>query len=186
MPAPEEALAFKKRGNEAFSKHEWLNAVDAYSKAIEVYSSDPVFYCNRCQVSQVWYFRRLSRIWHGAQGAHKIRAVWLRNCRCNKCHWLRFIVRKSSLALPRGRRVTTNNLGILSKGCRKYGHIEVSWGIEGLQDRCQDRTQQQGHQAQVGRMWASGQENCFWEGNWSIRSAICFWGAGYRWHFRGR
>ncbi|MDI1491744.1 MAG: Palmitoyl-protein thioesterase 1 [Ramalina farinacea] len=29
MPAPEEALAFKKRGNEAFSKHEWLNAVDA-------------------------------------------------------------------------------------------------------------------------------------------------------------
>ena len=53
MPAGEEALALKKKGNEAFSKHEWLNAVDFYTKAIESYDSDPVFFSNRCQVGQM-------------------------------------------------------------------------------------------------------------------------------------
>ena len=51
MPATEEALALKKKGNEAFSKHEWINAIDLYSKAIDSYDSDPIFYSNRCQVS---------------------------------------------------------------------------------------------------------------------------------------
>ena len=55
MPALEEALAFKKRGNEAFAKHEWLNAIDFYSKAIESYSDDPTFFCNRCQVNNLAY-----------------------------------------------------------------------------------------------------------------------------------
>lgn len=51
MPASEEALALKKKGNEAVSKHEWLNAIDFYTKAIESYDTDPIFYSNRCQVS---------------------------------------------------------------------------------------------------------------------------------------
>ena len=50
MSAPDEAVALKKKGNEAFAKHEWLNAIDFYTKAIASYSQDPVFYCNRCQV----------------------------------------------------------------------------------------------------------------------------------------
>ena len=50
MPASDEALAWKQKGNQAFQKHEWLNAIDFYTKAIDAYDSDPVFYCNRCQV----------------------------------------------------------------------------------------------------------------------------------------
>ena len=50
MPAPEEAIALKKKGNNAFSNHEWLNAIDFYTQAIELYGSDPIFYSNRCQV----------------------------------------------------------------------------------------------------------------------------------------
>lgn len=55
MPASEEALTFKKRGNEAFAKHEWLNAIDFYTQAIESYSDDPTFFCNRCQVNTLAY-----------------------------------------------------------------------------------------------------------------------------------
>ena len=51
MATPEEAVALKKKGNEFFSKHEWLNAIDSYTKAIESYDKDPAFYCNRCQVA---------------------------------------------------------------------------------------------------------------------------------------
>ena len=51
MSASEEALAFKQKGNQAFAKHEWLSAIDFYTKAIDLDDSDPVFYCNRCQVN---------------------------------------------------------------------------------------------------------------------------------------
>lgn len=51
MPAGEEALALKQFGNKAFSSHEWLDAIDYYNKAIEVYADDPSFYCNKAQVS---------------------------------------------------------------------------------------------------------------------------------------
>ena len=51
MPAGKEALALKQFGNKAFSSHEWLDAIDYYNKAIEVYADDPSFYCNKAQVS---------------------------------------------------------------------------------------------------------------------------------------
>ncbi len=50
MPASEEALALKQFGNKAFSNHEWLDAIDYYNKAIEIYAEDPSFYCNKAQV----------------------------------------------------------------------------------------------------------------------------------------
>jgi len=50
MPATEEALALKQKGNKAFSSHEWINAIDFYTQAIDSYDSDPSFYCNRAQV----------------------------------------------------------------------------------------------------------------------------------------
>ncbi|KAG8532147.1 uncharacterized protein KY384_003787 [Bacidia gigantensis] len=51
MPASEEALSLKKRGNESFSKHDWLKAIEFYDQAIESYDSDPTFFCNRCQAN---------------------------------------------------------------------------------------------------------------------------------------
>ena len=50
MPAEEDALALKQKGNKAVAAHEWLNAVDFYTQAIELNSKDPTFYCNRAQV----------------------------------------------------------------------------------------------------------------------------------------
>ena len=50
MPASEEAIALKRFGNKAFASHEWLNAIDYYNRAIEVYADDPSFYCNKAQV----------------------------------------------------------------------------------------------------------------------------------------
>ena len=53
MPATEEALALKQKGNAAFAKHEWLVAVDFYTKAIDVYEEDSTFFCNRAAVGSV-------------------------------------------------------------------------------------------------------------------------------------
>ena len=50
MPASEEAIALKQFGNKAFSNHEWLEAIDYYNKAIQIYAEDPSFYCNKAQV----------------------------------------------------------------------------------------------------------------------------------------
>lgn len=46
----EEANEFKLKGNQAFGQHDWLNAVEFYTKAIEANDKDPSFYCNRAQV----------------------------------------------------------------------------------------------------------------------------------------
>ena len=51
MPASEEAIALKQFGNKAFSNHEWLDAIDYYNKAIEIYAEDPSFFCNKAQVN---------------------------------------------------------------------------------------------------------------------------------------
>ena len=53
MSAKEEALALKVEGNKAFAGHDWLTAVDLYTKAIEKHNQDPSFFCNRAQVSRV-------------------------------------------------------------------------------------------------------------------------------------
>ncbi|KAF2491744.1 serine/threonine-protein phosphatase-like protein 5 [Lophium mytilinum] len=47
--AQEEALAFKNKGNDAFRKQDWIEAIEFYSKAIDAYSEDPSFYTNRAQ-----------------------------------------------------------------------------------------------------------------------------------------
>ena len=51
MPPAEDALALKKKGNEAVASHDWLKAVDFYSQAIDLNGKDATFYCNRAQVS---------------------------------------------------------------------------------------------------------------------------------------
>lgn len=52
MPSGEDAAALKQKGNKAVADHEWLNAVDFYTQAIEINDKDPTFYCNRAQVSK--------------------------------------------------------------------------------------------------------------------------------------
>lgn len=49
-PDKEAATALKLQGNKAFVSHDWIQALDFYSKAIEKYDQDPSFYCNRAQV----------------------------------------------------------------------------------------------------------------------------------------
>jgi serine/threonine-protein phosphatase 5 len=45
------ATALKVKGNKAFAEHDWLGAVDYYTKAIEKYDQDPSFFCNRAQAN---------------------------------------------------------------------------------------------------------------------------------------
>ena len=45
------ATALKVKGNKAFAGHDWLAAVDYYTKAIDKNDSDPSFYCNRAQAN---------------------------------------------------------------------------------------------------------------------------------------
>lgn len=50
MASIEEANALKQKGNKAFAGHDWLEAVDFYTQAIEKNGQDPSFFCNRAQV----------------------------------------------------------------------------------------------------------------------------------------
>ena len=50
MTTPPEALELKQKGNAAFAKHEWLEAIDFYTKAVEIYDHDATFFCNRAAV----------------------------------------------------------------------------------------------------------------------------------------
>jgi hypothetical protein len=48
--AEEQAVAFKNEGNKAFAGHDWLTAIDFYTKAIELNDKEPTYYSNRAQV----------------------------------------------------------------------------------------------------------------------------------------
>lgn len=48
--AEEQAVAFKNDGNKAFAAHDWVKAVELYSKAIELNDKEPTFFTNRAQV----------------------------------------------------------------------------------------------------------------------------------------
>ncbi len=50
MAPPQEATELKAKGNKCVSSHEWLQAIDFYTKAIEIYDQDSTYYCNRAQV----------------------------------------------------------------------------------------------------------------------------------------
>ncbi len=50
MAPPQEASELKAKGNKCVSNHEWLNAIDFYTKAIDLYDQDSTYYCNRAQV----------------------------------------------------------------------------------------------------------------------------------------
>ncbi|KIM94969.1 hypothetical protein OIDMADRAFT_34389 [Oidiodendron maius Zn] len=52
--AEEQATTFKNEGNKAFASHDWLAAIDLYTKAIELNPNEPAYYSNRAQA----YFRR--------------------------------------------------------------------------------------------------------------------------------
>lgn len=47
----EQATAFKNQGNAAFAAHNWVKAVELYTKAIDLNDKEPTFYTNRAQVS---------------------------------------------------------------------------------------------------------------------------------------
>ncbi|KAK7757210.1 Palmitoyl-protein thioesterase 1 [Diatrype stigma] len=47
--AEEQAVAFKNDGNKAFAAHDWIKAVELYSKAIELNDKEPTFFTNRAQ-----------------------------------------------------------------------------------------------------------------------------------------
>jgi serine/threonine-protein phosphatase 5 len=48
--AEEQAQAFKNDGNKAFAAHDWVKAIDCYTKAIELNNKEPTYYSNRAQV----------------------------------------------------------------------------------------------------------------------------------------
>ena len=56
MGAQQEAAESKAKGNKYFACHEWLNAIDYYTKAIDLYDRDPSFFCNRAQVDSPVYY----------------------------------------------------------------------------------------------------------------------------------
>ena len=56
MTTLEDAAALKLRGNAAFAGHDWPQAIDYYSQAIQVNDQDPSFYCNRAQVTHKLLF----------------------------------------------------------------------------------------------------------------------------------
>jgi serine/threonine-protein phosphatase 5 len=45
-----DAIALKNLGNKAFAAHDWLTAIDFYTKAIAADPKQPSFYTNRAQV----------------------------------------------------------------------------------------------------------------------------------------
>lgn len=49
--AKEQAVALKNEGNKAFAAHDWLSAIDYYTKAIELDDTVPTYYSNRAQVT---------------------------------------------------------------------------------------------------------------------------------------
>lgn len=46
-----EATELKNKGNDAFKKQDWPQAVEWYSKAIEAYDKEPSFFTNRAQAN---------------------------------------------------------------------------------------------------------------------------------------
>lgn len=49
--AVEQAVTFKNEGNKAFAAHDWLKAIELYTKAIELNDKEPTFYTNRAQAN---------------------------------------------------------------------------------------------------------------------------------------
>jgi len=51
MASPKElAVEAKNEGNKHFAAHDWLAAIDSYTKAIELDNTVPTYYSNRAQV----------------------------------------------------------------------------------------------------------------------------------------
>ena len=82
MAPPEEATDLKTKGNKCFSKHEWLNAIELYTKAIELYDQDPSYYCNRAQVvlSDQYPVYRCGADHVAWIGQYQVRTVWVCYC----------------------------------------------------------------------------------------------------------
>ena len=54
MPsADEQATAFKNEGNKAFAAHDFITAIDLYTKAIELNAEEPTYFSNRAQVHKL-------------------------------------------------------------------------------------------------------------------------------------
>ncbi|KAK0727987.1 serine/threonine-protein phosphatase 5 [Lasiosphaeria miniovina] len=47
----EQAVALKNQGNKAFAAHDWLGAIDFYTKAIELNEKEPTYWSNRAQAN---------------------------------------------------------------------------------------------------------------------------------------
>lgn len=57
----EKAVAFKNEGNKAFAAHDWVKAIDLYTKAIELDDKQPTYYSNRAQVNSSYYPSAVTR-----------------------------------------------------------------------------------------------------------------------------
>lgn len=80
MPSrEEEAVALKNEGNKAFAAHDWLGAIDLYTKAIELDDQKPTYYSNRAQVPLDVFNIQTARVIDNLAGKHQIRGLWIRN-----------------------------------------------------------------------------------------------------------
>lgn len=68
----EEAVALKNEGNKAFAAHDWLGAIDLYSKAIELDDTKPAYYSNRAQVPSNALDNQPARVSDNSVGKHQI------------------------------------------------------------------------------------------------------------------
>jgi serine/threonine-protein phosphatase 5 len=48
--AEQQAAAFKNDGNKAFAAHDFITAIELYTKAIELNDKEPTYFSNRAQV----------------------------------------------------------------------------------------------------------------------------------------
>lgn len=68
----EEAVALKNQGNKAFAAHDWLGAIDLYTKAIELDDQKPTYYSNRAQVFSHVSNIQTARVINNLAGKHQI------------------------------------------------------------------------------------------------------------------
>lgn len=118
MGAKEDAVALKDKGNKAFKEHNWDEAIDWYTKAIDTYDQEPAFFTNRAQV----YIKTEA---YGYAVADATKAIELDSNFVKVC-----LIDFPFCTFTRTDSMTS---GILSTGLCKYRHSELQrcpWRLE--------------------------------------------------------